>query len=98
MEAEDIKLVTEIEQRAKSNTRRIDRLEERLDKLDLLSVTVAAMQVELKSVLTTVQEIKGAVSEMQKKPGKWWDKLWLAVLTAVVGYVVTVVIKGGGGV
>mgnify|MGYP007101847337 CR=1 FL=1 len=27
-------------ERAKSNTRRIDRLEERLDKLDILSVTV----------------------------------------------------------
>ena len=88
MENEEIRQLTEIEQRAKSNSKRLDRLEERMDKLEVVGTTVAAMQVELSHVLETVQEIKAAVTELQKKPGKWWEKLGLAVLTAVVGYLV----------
>ncbi len=88
MEDHDIRLLTEIEQRSKSNQHRLDRLEERMDKLEIVGTTVAGMQVELSHVLETVQEIKAAVLELQKKPGKWWEKLALAVLTAVVGYAV----------
>jgi len=94
METEEIKTLTEVEQRARSNTRRIDRLEERLDKLETVSVSVAAMQVELKNVLATVTDIKEAVDGLQKRPGTWWDKLALAVLTALVAYVVAKVTGG----
>lgn len=36
MEADEIKLITEIDQRARSNTKRLDRLEERQDNLEFL--------------------------------------------------------------
>ena len=94
MDNDNIRLLTEVEQRAKSNTRRIDRLEERLDKMEIVGTTVAAMQVELSHVLETVQEIKSSIEELQKRPVKWWDKLWLAVLTAVVGFVVAKMLGG----
>lgn len=88
MNEDQVRQLAEVEQRARSNTRRIDRLEERLDKLETVSVSVAAMQVELKNVLQTVTDIKTAVDGLQKRPGTWWDKLLLAVLTALVAYAV----------
>ena len=90
-----IKTLTEVEQRARSNTRRIDRLEARQDDLEKLTETVATMQAELKSVVTLVGETKQAVKELQAKPGRWWDRLLTALLTALAGYLLGLVTRGG---
>jgi len=86
MENEEIRLLTEIDQRSRSNTKRLDRLERRQDSLEKLTETVATMQAELKNVLGAVSETKDAVKELQARPGRWWDRLLAAALTALVGF------------
>lgn len=95
MDADEIKLVTEIDQRCKSNTKRLDRLEARQDNLEKLTETVATMQAELKNVLTAVGETKDAVRELQATPGKRWEAVVAAVIAAVVGLATGMMARGG---
>lgn len=90
-----IKTLTEVEQRARSNTRRIDRLEARQDDLEQLTQAVAVVQTKQEQIETDVGEIKQGVKELQAKPGKWWDKLLTAVLTALVGFALGLLTRGG---
>lgn len=93
MDAEEVRRMTEIEQRGKSNTRRIEGLEHRQSNLERLTETVATMQAELKNVLVTVSETKDAVHELQEKPGKRWEALIAAVLSALAGVAIGMLFK-----
>ncbi len=90
MDLEHEKRITEIESRAKSNTRRIDEMEKRQDDLDELVGTVKALAVKEERVETDVREIKNDVKSLANKPGQRWEsfinKVILTVVGAVVGY------------
>ena len=89
-----IKALTEIEQRSKSNTKRIDRLEQRQDNIEALTQSIAVMQTKQEQIETDVGEIKTDVKALREKPSRWWDKLLYALLTGLVGYVVAVLTRG----
>ena len=93
-EKEIIKSLAEVEQRAKSNTRRIDRLEERQDNLEKLTETVAKMQAELGHATSMITETRDAVKELQAKPAKRWDALIAAIVSAIVGLAVGLLFHG----
>ena len=95
MEEKDIKLITEIDQRSRSNTKRLDRMELRQDNLEKLTETVATMQVELRNVVTMVGETKDAVKELEAKPAKRWDTLVAAVISALVGIALGLLFRAG---
>ena len=86
METDMIKELTETTGRSKSNTKRLDALEDRVEKLEELKSTVAVVQTELTSILMTVREIKEDVKTLKEKPAKWWEKLILALIGALAGY------------
>ena len=87
--AEDIAVkVAEIEQRSKSNTHRLDKVEERQDNLDKLVSSVEVLATRQETVETDVKEIKTDVKALTEKPAKRWDGIvdkliWLAVSGAV---------------
>ena len=85
-----VKLV-EIEQRGKSNSHRLDKVEERQDNLDKLVSSVAMLANEQERIKDDVTEIKTDVKTLTEKPAKRWDgivdKLIWAVLAAVLGFV-----------
>jgi len=95
MEEKDIKLITEIDQRSRSNTKRLDRMEQRQDNLEKLTETVATMQVELRNVVTMVGETKDAVKELEAKPAKRWDTLVAALISALVGIALGLLFRAG---
>lgn len=82
--------LTEVEQRSKSNTHRLDDVEKRQDNLDELVTSVAIMAKEQEHLRTDVTEIKTDVKALTTKPAKRWDaivdKLIWAVLAAVVAF------------
>lgn len=90
MTNEEIKQLIAIEQRCKSNTHRLDKVEERQDNLDSLVASVAVMAQEQEHIKDDVTEIKSDVKTLAEKPGKRWDslveKLIWAVVAAVVGF------------
>ena len=83
--------LTEVEERAKSNSHRLDEVEKKQDNLDKIVSTVAVLVDQEKRVENDVKEIKADVKTLTLKPGKRWDtiidKLIWAVLAAVVAYI-----------
>ena len=84
-----VKLV-EIEQRGKSNSHRLDKVEERQDNLDKLVSSVEVLATRQEPVETDVKEIKSDVKALTEKPAKRWDgivdKLIWLLISGAVGY------------
>ena len=83
--------LTEVEERAKSNSHRLDEVERRQDNLDELVSTVKVLAVREENVEKDVKEIKTDVKNLSDKPGKRWDNLvdkivW-AVAAALIAFV-----------
>lgn len=76
--------LTEVEERSKSNTKRIDRLTERQDNLEKLVTSVEVLATKMDGVIVTVKETKEKVDELSAKPGKKWDGLAEKIVWAVV--------------
>ena len=93
MGADEIAIhVQQIEDRARSNTKRLDKMEKRQDNLDKLVSAVAGMQKDLEHTQGDVEEIKGDVKAMMD-----WSSLIRAMITgvagALVGALMTLILK-----
>lgn len=84
MEREIEHRLTEVEERSKSNTHRLDELEKRQDNLDELVGTVKVLAVREEAVENTVKEIKADVKNIAGKDGQRWDNLINQVITILV--------------
>lgn len=89
--------IADVENRAKSNTHRLDKMEERQDNLDKLVTAVAGVQKDLEHTQQDVGEIKSNVKAMMDAPRKHWDAAVVAIITGVVsaliGAVMALVLK-----
>lgn len=83
--------LTAVEDRAKSNTKRIDEVEKRQDNLDDLVSTVKVLANREENVESDVKEIKSDVKELTSKSAKRWDgfidKVIWAVAAAAIGFI-----------
>lgn len=89
--------VTELEQRAKSNTRRVEKLELQTEAIQRLATSVEVMvkqqehQTEaIERIETDVKKLDGKVEVLEHKPAKRWesvvDKVIMTIVGALVGY------------
>lgn len=90
MEREYEHRLTEVEERSKSNTHRLDAVEKRQNDLDKLANSVSLLAEREERVESDVKEIKCDVKTLAEKPGKRYDSLvdkvvW-AVLAAVIAF------------
>ena len=76
--------IAEIEARSKSNTHRIDDLEEDNRALHTLATSVEVLATKQDIIESTVQEIKTDVKELKAVPGSKWEALVKAAVTAIV--------------
>lgn len=85
------KRLTEVEDRAKSNSRRLDDMEKRQDNLDELVGTVKVLAVREENVENDVKEIKSDVKSLTNKPAQKWegfvDKVFFTIVGAIVGFI-----------
>ena len=83
--------LTEVEDRSKSNTKRIGEIEKRQDDLDELVSTVKVLAVREENVEIDVKEIKSDVKSLTNKPAQRWEavveKVILVVVAAIVGFI-----------
>lgn len=84
MEREFEHRLTEVEQRSKSNMKRLDDVENKQDDLDKLVSTVAVLAEREKNVEDNVAEIKADVKSLTGKSGKKWDSLVSQLIGIVV--------------
>ena len=87
MEANIEHRITDVEARAKSNTKRIDELEKRQDDLDDLVTTVKVLATREENVESDVKEIKRDVKDLTGKSGKRWDDLVEKIIWAIAAAV-----------
>lgn len=91
MSIENEHRLTQVEDRVKSNTHRIEELEKRQDNLDDLVTTVKVLATREENVENDVKEIKTDVKKLTDKPAKRWDsltdKVILTVAAAIVGFI-----------
>lgn len=88
MDLQHEKRLTECEERAKSNSHRLDKVEERQDELQELTSSVKALAVREENVEADVKEIKGDVKTLTEKPGKRWDSVIEKVITTIVAVLI----------
>lgn len=92
--------LTEVEQRSKSNSHRIDKLEPIVEEIHTMSNTMVQLVQEVKhtneavsTIDKKVDRMDSRVDEMEKAPAKKWDKvkdkLIDLVLGAMVGFLIT---------
>lgn len=79
--------LTEVEERSKSNSHRIDEIEKRQDKLDDLVGTVKVLAEQEKRVEGDVKEIKDDVKSIKDKPAKRWEAVVTQIITILVAAV-----------
>ena len=83
--------LTQVEDRVKSNTHRIEELERRQDNLDDLVTTVKVLATREENVENDVKEIKTDVKKLAEKPAKRWDslsdKIIMTVAAAIIGFI-----------
>lgn len=100
MNAEELSVrLTEVDARSKSNTHRLDALEQTSTVLNRLATSVEVMAAELKRQGEDVDEIKrdvtnigGKVHAMEVKPGKRWESIVDKLIWGVVGAVLALLL------
>lgn len=80
--------LTALDERSKSNTKRIDNLEKRMTSNEELVTSVALLAQKQESIEGDVKEIKSTVKTLADKPGRRWDAIVDKVLLGIVGAVV----------
>ena len=83
--------LTEVEQRSKSNTKRLDAVEDKLkDNTDLV-VSIKELALETKHMREDLNETIQRLDKLENKDSDKWDKFkWLIVaglVTIVLGYI-----------
>ena len=83
--------LSHIEERAKSNTRRIDEVEKKQEDITDLIQSVATIAQKQTDMDVAVQEIKADIKTITERPARRWDsiveKVLLTVVAALVGWV-----------
>lgn len=79
--------LTEVEERSKSNSHRLDEVEKRQDNLDKLVGTVSLLAEQEKRVEADVKEVKADVKEIASKSGRRWENLINQIITIIVAAV-----------
>ena len=96
MEGTEVERITKLEERTKSNTHRIDALEQQTKALTELTTTVKIMSEKQGAMNDKVDKIDSKVSALESKPAKKWETVTEKILLMVVAAVVTYFLAKGG--
>lgn len=81
---------------------RLGKAEARLDKLEDLAHEISECNVKLTALIEknaeTVADHEDRITEIEKKPGTYWDKVIAGIIGAAVAALMALVIAGGMGV
>lgn len=91
MDLEHESRLTAVEDRSKSNSHRLDKVEQKQDELGELVTSVKVLAEREENVENDVKEIKSDVKSLTGKSGKRWDslveKIILTIAALIVGYI-----------
>ena len=94
MDLEHEKRLTAVEERAKSNSHRLNELEPIVKEIHSMSKTLVEMNGEMKYTNKNVEEIKKKVETLEQEPAKKWKDSTKAAFNAFLGAMGTAVAGG----
>ena len=87
--------LTAVEERSKSNLKRLEKLEESTEAINRLATSMEVMAErqervaeKQESVAETVEKLDGKVTALEQKPAKRWDSMVEKAIWAVVAAVI----------
>lgn len=80
--------LTQNEQRAKSNTHRIDKLEPIVDEIHTMSETMVRLVGEVQHTNENVSEIKEKVEVLESKPSARMEQIKTAIIAAIASAII----------
>ena len=86
--------LTEVEQRSKSNTHRLDKLEPVIEEIHNISKTLVEMMTELKHTNETVETISRKVECIEREPATKWKDATKTIVSAIIGALITAAAGG----
>lgn len=89
MDEKTIQDLAEVKQRAVSNTRRIEVLEQEQRELNDLVTSVAVIAEKQSQMETNIEQIRNDVGTLLGKPGKRWEVLLDTIFKVVITVAVT---------
>ena len=91
MDLEHERRLTQVEQRSKSNTHRLEKLEASTEAISRLATSMEVMASKQEQVAETVEKLDGKVTALEEKPVKridgLVDKIIWAICAAVISFV-----------
>lgn len=88
MTKEEIKLLTEIDQRSKSNSKRLDAHEKDIAKLSDVYIALTKMDDKVNAIDSDVKEIKSDIQVIKDKPAKRIDTIVTCIITAIIAGII----------
>ena len=89
MDLEHERRLTQVEQRSKSNTHRLEKLEESTEAINRLATSMEVMVSKQEKVAETVDKLDGKVTALEQKPAKRVDSLVDKIIWAMCAAVIT---------
>ena len=89
MDLEHERRLTQVEQRCKSNTHRLEKLEASTEAINRLATSMEVMVSKQEQVAETVEKLDGKVTALEQKPAKRVDGLVDKIIWAICAAVIT---------
>ena len=96
MDLEHERRLTQVEQRSKSNTHRLEKLEESTEAINRLATSMEVMVSKQEQVAETVEKLDGKVTALEAKPVKRINELVDKIIWAICAAVITFVLARMG--
>lgn len=90
---DNVKLA-EVEQRSKSNTKRIDKIDKQIEEMHELMQTVASLTTEIKYMREEFNEGLSRITRLEQKPVENYNKIVMYIITTMLGALLGALIKG----
>lgn len=85
--------LTEVEQRSKSNTKRLDKLEQIQNELKAISVTLLKVGDKVEYLGNSVDTLNKKVAEKEEQPKKTLETIKAAIITAICSGLISIIIS-----
>ena len=82
------------EEQIKGLARRMDNLEKLTESVNKLAISVERLTNQQAATDTQIETLTGDVNELKEKPAKRWDMVVAAIISALIGAGITLLIKG----
>ena len=82
------------EEQIKGLARRMDNLEKLTESVNKLAISVERLTAQQAAAETQIDELTDDVNEIKEKPAKRWDMVIAAIISALIGAGITLLIKG----